>query len=82
VNSGLHAYNVRALPGALPPVHFALVVLEMGSHKLFAILLISAFQISTVICVSHVPGRTCVLKVKGNHFEQCQGPICILEIVA
>jgi hypothetical protein len=36
LNSGLHVCKTDALPGTTPLVHFALVILETGSHELFA----------------------------------------------
>jgi hypothetical protein len=41
---------------ATPPVHFTLVILEMGSHELLPIL---AFQVARISGASHWCSRKC-----------------------
>jgi hypothetical protein len=54
------AWHLQNRHSSTPPVHFALVVLEMGSYELFAqadlkpsILPIPAFQVTRIIDMSH-----------------------------
>jgi hypothetical protein len=68
---------------ATPPVHFVLVILEMGSHDLFAQaglkLLISASQLVRIIGVSHQDRVLVFLRTYSNLHQHVQRTFCLLS---
>jgi hypothetical protein len=60
-----------AHPGFKNPIHFALVIVEMGSLELFAILLISASQAARIAGMSHRRPDVCdVFNAVSAHYRK------------